>query len=194
MKIVDLSHPLTNDLPCYPGDQPFVLETAVSGNVTVSKMMTSLHVGTHIDVPLHMLKNQETLDSFSLDRFMGQAQVIEDTSPSSLDTIEEGDIVLLRTGYSKRFYYPNYYQDFPRLNEAFVDCLIEKKIKMLGLDTPSPDDAPYPIHQKLLSKGIFIIENLTQLEELPLKTRFMFYGVPLKMVAEASLIRAFAVL
>jgi len=46
------------------------------------------------------------------------------------------------------------------------DFFVEKKIKLLGMDLPSPDKYPFRIHKKLLENNILIIENLTNLSEL----------------------------
>ncbi|MHA2347105.1 MAG: cyclase family protein, partial [Candidatus Hodarchaeales archaeon] len=49
-----------------------------------------------------------------------------------------------------------------------------------------------PAHTKLLSKEIFIVENLTNLESL-YKKKFRFFAVPIKVVSAAALpVRAFA--
>jgi kynurenine formamidase len=63
---------------------------------------------------------------------------------------------------------------------------------MLGVDMPSPDYPPFPVHKLLLNKGIFVLENLTGLEQLLGIKHFEVFEVPLKIHAEASLTRAFA--
>ncbi len=197
MKIIDLSQPLTNDTPHYPGDNPFKLHEAQFKDITISSMSTSMHVGTHLDLPRHMLKDNRTVKDIPLMAFIGKARVIDVRNPYQngiFDDVLENDIILIRTDYSKDFSKPGYYDNFPVLKDHWVDTLLSKKIKLLGLDTPSPDKAPYPLHKKLFNQDIFIIENLTNLDQLPLNKPFMFYGVPLNVAAEGSLIRAFAIL
>lgn len=63
---------------------------------------------------------------------------------------------------------------------------------MLGIDMPSPDFPPFPVHKLLLSNGIFILENLTGLQQLLNIDTFEVFAVPLKIYAEASLTRAYA--
>ena len=63
---------------------------------------------------------------------------------------------------------------------------------MIGMDTPSPDKAPYIVHKKLLANDIFILENLKDLSELLYVEDLMVYAQPLKLEAEGSPVRAFA--
>jgi hypothetical protein len=63
---------------------------------------------------------------------------------------------------------------------------------MLGMDTPSPDRAPYQVHQSLLSAGIYIIENLTNLNKLTGEKYFEIISLPLKIKANSSPARVLA--
>lgn len=85
-----------------------------------------------------------------------------------------------------------YYTEHPVLTKRFAEYLSDRKIKILGIDFPSPDRMPYEVHKILLSADIKIAENLTNLAILRNAGKFRFYAVPLKITAEASLVRAFA--
>jgi len=61
---------------------------------------------------------------------------------------------------------------------------------MLGMDMPAPDYPPFTFHKSLLSNGIFILENAANLEELTNLSAFEVMAFPLKISAEASLVRA----
>ena len=63
----------------------------------------------------------------------------------------------------------------------------------MGVDFPTVDNSPHRIHKLLLSNGIFIVESLTGLERLRDAGEFEFFSVPLRIEAEASPVRAFAV-
>ena len=58
------------------------------------------------------------------------------------------------------------------------------------MDTPAPDYPPYSFHIQLLKNGIFVLENLTNLESLVGIKSFEVIALPLKINAEASLTRA----
>ena len=63
---------------------------------------------------------------------------------------------------------------------------------MLGIDLPSPDKYPFKIHKMLFNHNILIIENMTNLSELLLEESFEVITFPLKIRAEASMVRAVA--
>jgi len=61
---------------------------------------------------------------------------------------------------------------------------------MLGMDMPAPDYSPFKFHKDLLSNGIFVLENLTNLHSMVNVDEFEVISLPLKISAEASLVRA----
>jgi kynurenine formamidase len=61
---------------------------------------------------------------------------------------------------------------------------------MLGMDMPAPDYFPFDFHKELLTNGIFLLENLTNLQELLGVNDFEVIALPLKIAAEASFVRA----
>ena len=54
----------------------------------------------------------------------------------------------------------------PVVTKEFAEFLVERKVKMLGLDSASPDRYPFEIHRILFSGGVLIAENLTNLDKL----------------------------
>lgn len=70
--------------------------------------------------------------------------------------------------------------------------LVRKRVKMIGLDTPSPDKIPFEIHKYLFQNNILIIENLTNLEKLIDGENFEVIALPLKIRADSSIARVIA--
>ena len=62
---------------------------------------------------------------------------------------------------------------------------------MVGMDTPSPDHAPYKVHKILLGNEILILENLTNLEQL-LNKNFEVIALTPKLEADAAPARVVA--
>lgn len=60
------------------------------------------------------------------------------------------------------------------------------------MDLPSPDQYPFNIHKMLMEEGIFIIENLNDFTELISIKRVDIMAFPLKIKAEASMVRVVA--
>lgn len=63
---------------------------------------------------------------------------------------------------------------------------------MLGMVLPSPDKYLFKIHKKLFANNILIIENLTNLLELVNISNINIIAFPLKIKAEASMVRVVA--
>lgn len=161
------------------------LASVADDGVNVQWCGASTHTGTHVDAPRHFLADGATIDDLPLDRFAGSGVVLEverdDPGPIDADaladadgTVETGDIVLVRTGWGDRYGTPEYAR-YPWLTAEAADWLVERAVKLLGVDTRSPDrpramrpddwDA-YPVHQTLLPAGTLIAENLCLPETL----------------------------
>jgi kynurenine formamidase len=108
------------------------------------------------------------------------------------ELISEGTIVILYTGHSQYFGQELYFEQHPVLSREFAELLVRKKIKMIGLDTPSPDEYPFEIHKLLFENGIFIAENLTNLEQLLDLAAFEIIALPLFIKADSAVARIVA--
>lgn len=93
---------------------------------------------------------------------------------------------------SYKFKDPEYFTDFPVMSQQVADYLVEKKVKMVGLDTCSADNkADFPIHKTLLGADILIIENLTNVEQLS-GMKAKIYALPLKIDVDGAPARVIA--
>src|SRR5687767_8191689 len=81
MSIHDISLTLSRELPTWPGDPALELELSESmdrgAHVNVSKISTSVHVGTHVDAPHHFLNDGRTVDKLALDVLTGPCYVVQ---------------------------------------------------------------------------------------------------------------------
>lgn len=201
-KLIDLSHSIVNDMPVHPFDdsvklyQDKFLEINKYNNF---KLEIGMHAGTHIDTPMHLTNSKTFIDEIPLYSFIGKGCLLDARNEDIVtykkeysDMVSENDIVLLYTGHSEKYGTEEYFTKHPVINEDLVDFFIEKKIKMLGIDFPSPDNYPFKIHKKLFNHNILIIENLTNLSELLAVEDFQIIAFPLKIRAEASIVRVVA--
>lgn len=200
MRIVDLTIPLDEETPPFPGDPKPILSAIASmekdGCNTMLVCFPS-HCGTHIDAPFHFLKEGKKLDEFTLDYFIGSAIMLDckgqkeiTLTTKQLNMIHMHDIVFIHTGWSDHYKEENYFLEYPVLTKETAENLVKKKIRMIGLDFPSPDKAPYAIHPIFLEKNICIVENLVNLSKLP--KRFLASIIPLKLNGDGAPVRAFA--
>lgn len=210
MRVIDLSHTISENMPVYPG----TLQPSIKTGTTVARdgfyereITMYSHVGTHIDAPAHILETGKTLDQYSIEKFAGSCCVVDltqlDSQVIDLDylidfhcIIEVHDFVLFMTNWSKKWGTDAYFKDYPVLHEETADWLAKfPKMKGIGFDTISADrmDSKHLENHKILfEKDIIIIENLKNLDALPVK-EFSFSCFPLNFAeADGSPVRAVA--
>jgi len=202
MELIDLSQTISDKMPVYPSDSPVHLvqekwlEKDQHNNF---RLETNMHTGTHIDSPMHLTISTDFIESFPLDTFIGNGCVLDVKNQEILhykseysEKVKERDIVLLFTGHDVKFGEHGYFKKYPIIDLDLAEFFIAKKIKMLGIDTPSPDDSPFLIHKLLFSYNILIIENMTNLGKLLNKKNIEIMAFPLKIKADSSLVRIVA--
>lgn len=195
-ELIDLSYEIYNGMPVYPGDQEVEIENdkkLVEDGYCNHNLKMGMHTGTHLDLPAHMLEDVRNAADISLNSLFGQAkmifaagQKIIKPEPEYQKLIEKNDIVIIYTGMDKEYGNQEYYKQHPVISEKMAELLINKEIKLLGFDMPSPDRSPFKIHQKLFENDIFILENLCNLEKLLGLESFKIFVFPLKVRAEAA--------
>lgn len=228
---IDLTHTLVSGMPVYPGDSiPEVAQSAwvEKDGFTHYDIKAGVHAGTHMDGPVHMVVGGRKLCDFPPERFITPAKLLDIPSASHATTplekggqggfqiskehlekvsLQHGDTLIIRSGFSERFDDPTYFTDYPVLTEDAARYLVEKKVGMIGIDWPSPDREPFAVHRILLGAEILIIENLTNLKELaklvlPLprgggersetEGSFIIYALPMKVDADSAPVRVIA--
>ncbi|WP_313019444.1 cyclase family protein [Acetoanaerobium noterae] len=210
MKIFDLTHMIKEQMPVYPGTEPPSLKNTntieVDGFAEKLFSMYS-HTGTHIDAPKHMVEEGLGLDDFDISKFVGKAILIDVTEVSDNITlpdlidyerfIENSDFVIFYTGWSKYWGSDQYFDNFPVLEHDAAKWLSNFKLKGIGIDAISidaVDTVDFDNHYVFLNQNFIIIENLTNLSEIPEK-QFTFSALPLKTFdADGSPTRAIAML
>lgn len=211
MKVIDLSHTITADMPVFPGtDQPEIapIVTHEEHGYLEHKLTIFSHVGTHIDAPAHMIKDAQTLDQMDATAFCGTALAldlttknennrticIDDLAPFEAE-IAENDFLILNTGWYKHWGSTKYFSDYPALTAEGATWLADFDLKGIGVDVISidpPENKDFAVHNILLSTGMIIIENLTNLHRLP-ECTFVLSCLPLKYEgADGSPVRAAA--
>ena len=204
MRLLDISHVLDENTPVFPGEYPTTLtvqKTRERDGYAAYLLQSCLHVGTHIDMPMHLLDDHRTVSDFPLDGFCGQGVLLDVRGEEAIgmkpvyeDIVTPGSVVLLWTGWDSFFHknggQDDYFARHPVVGDELAAFLLSRGIKILGMDMPSPDYVPYTFHKALLANGTFVLENLTNLQGLSGVTSFEVMAFPLKIAAEASLVRA----
>ncbi|MBA4602812.1 arylformamidase [Thermoactinomyces mirandus] len=179
MNWLDISMPLHDQIPVWPGDAPFLYRRtwtkAESGTANVGELHMSTHAGTHIDAPFHIDESGQKVHELDLDVYIGKARVIHLLGKKK---ITAGDLsrfdlgresrLLIRTGsWVDRSQFPG---KFCYLDADIAPFLQEREIRLVGLDVPSADSADsreLPVHHAFLKAGIHLLENavLDKIEE-----------------------------
>ncbi len=203
-ELIDLSREIYQGMPVYPGDIEVELQNdkkLETDGYENHNLRMGMHTGTHLDLPAHMIKSNYTISELELESLCGQAKIIYAGNEKFIEykeeydsLIDEDDIVLIYTGFAEKYGSREYYESHPVLSEELTNFLVEKKIKILGLDMPSPDRFPYQVHEKFFKNDIFILENMVNLDKLLGLKSFQVLVFPLKIRAEAAPVRAAALL
>ena len=202
MRLVDLSHPISENTPTYPSDPEvqFIKEKDINkDNTLLHSFKMGTHTGTHLDVPAHIILGDKTLENFNLTYFTGKAIKINDATISLLKDFDNNiDGIIYDSGWYRHFNDPETYygHERPAIPNDLIKESLDRKTKFFGCDLPSVDASgsnKKVIHNALLGNNIIIYESLTNLNQLPALSPFEFYGFPLPFVGlDGSPVRAVA--
>lgn len=163
MKIYDISQEVFG-CQVYPGDptpKKRVISSMEKGdlyNLTAFSMCA--HNGTHIDAPFHFIKDGKTVDSVSLDTFIGMAYVAEHNGIVSADDATEilEKAKKQNSEAAKRILIKGDAEASAEAAKVFA----ESNILLLGNEsqTVGPENAPMEVHLILLGAGAVLLEGI----------------------------------
>lgn len=214
-KIIDLSHPLSEEIPCWNNSCGFNLTTTIdysdcSGPTVFRVQRMNMHagIGTHIDAPAHTVPGGETVLQLLLQNLIVPCVVINVAQQSHQDykisladveffeqkhgPILKNSCVFFYTGWSERWNNRDQYHNnhkFPSVDSAVASYLIAKDIAGLGIDTLSCDvpSGGFPVHTLMLGAGKYLIENVANLYKLPAVGSFSCaLPLPIRQATESS--------
>ena len=196
MTIYDISLTISPDLPTWPGDPKLELEKLESmdkgAHNNVSRISSSVHLGTHVDAPYHFLNDGGTAEKLPLEILTGPCYVVqlpdgvEAITAEVLDRTEvtsEMKRVLFGTRNSHLWAKgeSQFQTDFVAIAEDGAEWLVERGIQLVGVDYLSV--APYgdsgPTHHVLLKAGVVIVEGLNLSNVM--RGFYDLYCLPLKI-------------
>ena len=211
-RVIDLSHPLDPATPVYPGYPPVEIRVLESTQYVIphgrralnsSRLSVGLHCGTHMDAPFHFFEDHATIDRVDLDQCVGETLLVH-LDVARQENIDQAKLagyreqiarlrkVVFSTGWAKQWGCPGYFSEHPVITADAAHFLIECEVQLVGVDFPSVDHPPFPVHIELLSHNVVILENLTNLSEIRTES-FQLVALPLKITGrDASPARAVA--
>lgn len=177
-----------------------------TSNGTLCHLSTPDHVSTHMDAPIHCLEGGAYLEDVDITRLIGEAVVLDlykgdvDYGYTAADlesatpAIEEGDIVLIYSGYRDASATERIKQTY--LTQEAAQWLVNKGVHAVGCEPAGIEHVPdglfkyhwydkdtenlpsWPAHQILLGSDVYIIEGLTNLDKIK-GQRVRFAALPL---------------
>lgn len=171
MKWIDLSLPIYNGMPVYPGDPEVTVEVAHTHEERsweLRRLSLGTHTGTHVDAPSHMHAGAASLDELPPERFCGPSRLVRlsDEWPSGI-----GLFFAESVGADS-------FERIAAANPPFVGGELSEELE-----------------RALLGRGIPTYTDLYRLDRIPLGKDFMFYGFPLRIAGgDGSPVRAVAML
>jgi len=193
MQIIDLSHPFYEGMPQYRekwySSSRVIKQIDTESGKAIFKLDLMASCGTHIKAPKFQRSDLRAIEHLSMKELFHYASVVHlsDKREKELITFEDlqafyikpGDGVVIHTGWSTFWESGEYYIDFPLITSDAAEYLIdEKNISFLGADVPlSPE-----VQQAVLENDRFLIENLTNLDQINLN-RFFLIALPLNIYA-----------
>jgi len=171
---IDISVPLRTGMVHWPGDLTPHMERAASidrGDVyNALELHMSAHTATHMDAPLHFLKDGAPIETMPFEATIGVARVIpilrdkitaEELEPFQL---QPGERILFKTANSGRvFATDDFLEQFVHINASSAQYLADRQVRTIGIDCLSVgayDGDIVETHRILLGAGIWIIEGL----------------------------------
>lgn len=201
-RIVDLSQPIANGMfhsRRYSSPVLQQVSSVEADGVSVTHASFVVHSGTHVDAPTHFLPDAESITDIPADRFVGEGLVVEvhrearepipveDVAPA-VEAFGPDAMLCLRTGWDSRYADAEDYRQYPHLSLELAHALVELQVRMLAVDTPSPDLAEgprpagfdWPVHRVLMGGGVLITEQVVRLDLVQGK-RFRLFAMPIAL-------------
>src|SRR5512136_1477809 len=176
MAIYDISLTISDDLPVWPGDTPVSLvrnKDMRQGELyTLSQFMSTVHVGSHLDAPMHFVRDGHGVDQIDLNKLIGPCFVVDLPDVDSIDarTLEQASIpahvtrLLCRTSNSDYWVRGDntFHTDFVAIDPSGAEWIVQRGMQLVGVDYLSVGayEGGIPTHEILLSNGVVPVEGL----------------------------------
>ncbi|GED70690.1 cyclase [Brevibacillus reuszeri] len=189
MKMYDVTGAIYEGMTVYknkPEKQPS-FKTITNGYVTESRIELDVHTGTHVDAPLHMVNDGETMESIPIEKLVGMCKLLDLTQLEDRITqadlepfqIQKNDFVLFKTRNSLE---EAFSFSFVYLAADGADYLSQIGVRGVGTDALGIERSQegHPTHKSLFAGNVIVMEGL-RLLEVPHGEYFMV-AAPLKLI------------
>jgi len=206
-KIIDLSYEMKKGMITFAyWHRPFSIK--IIGKYEVVGRETKLisfgsHCGTHLDAPLHFFKNGKSIPDIPLKKLIGEISIVdysdikenECVTKEMLMSIKVTKKMIFRFGWGKHWNKKKFYKGYPFFTKEAANYLVSKKVELIGMDSPSPDDSRIkltretrgtsidsPVHKIFLKAGVVLVEYIANLDSITDLKGWTIVATPLKIV------------
>jgi len=199
-KIIDLTYTINDDMITYPTPWHPKVSVERLGKIedvgrNTRKISLGTHTGTHIDAPLHFVKDGKSIEKIPIDKIVGKVTIVDFSYLEKNQAIEKENLekinitkkMIFRFGWGKYWNKMEFYENHPFFTEDAANYLVSQGVELLGYDTPSPDsskpisDIDSPIHKILLGNEIVLLEYLANLDNLDNLENWNLVVAPMKI-------------
>lgn len=172
---IDITYPLSTRLPKWPGSIGFEMKwhMYIPTDLNNSSSFTiDSHLGTHLDAPLHFVKDGKDVATIDFYKLLGLTYVVEIRGVKSITALdlEIANIplncakLLLKT--DNQYYWEkgltDFQEDFCSIDATGAQWLVDRNIHLIGIDYLSIQrfkDGP-ETHQILLKNEVVVLETV----------------------------------
>ena len=205
-KFIDLTYQMQTGMITFAyWHSPFVIKIAgrreIEGRET-KQISFGSHCGTHVDAPLHFIKKGKTIPDIPLEKLIGEVTIADlsylkenaRVTEELLKKIKITEKMIFKFGWGKHWNKKKFYNGYPFFTELAAKYLIDKKVGLMAIDSPSPDDSRIkltkenlgtaidsPIHKIFLRAGVVLVEYVANLNKLTDYKGWTIAAIPLKI-------------
>ncbi len=163
--------------------------------LNTSSIMLGSHIGTHMDAARHFYESGYSIEDTPLEKCVGDVSIVDVRHRGQGDCLQVEDLqkyklkerVLLYFGWAEYWGTEEYLRGFPYLDLEAAKYMWEHGVKLIAMDTPSPDTQPrgdgkeYEIHKFMLKNNVIFVESLINTDQIDLNKKYDFIALPLKL-------------
>lgn len=154
LQLYELSHRWGYNAPTLPGLEDVKVYRSVNHakhGVMTQVWKSTMHVSTHVNAPLYLIPGGVPVGGLAMERFFGSGVVLsipkgkwelvtEKDLEKATPAIEPEDIVMIVTGWHNKYSDSKEYFGYsPGLSKAAAQWLVDKGVKLLGIDNAHID-------------------------------------------------------
>lgn len=192
MKIIDITHDMEEGMLTFGSYWHPLYEITQIGRLHVEgretrKIVFGTHTGTHMDAALHFVQNGASIEKLDLEIALGPVSIVDcsninEDEPVGIDMIPREKIakrMIFYFNWARFWNTPKFYVGYPFFSLELARYLVDNGVKLVGMDTASPDDSRIkldsrsvgsaidsPVHKIFLPNGVTLLEYLANLDQL----------------------------